>query len=126
MIHVSVGQQDGVDGGKIGNAKAGTSLPPEHDEPRGKDGIDEEGLAGGLNQKRRMANEGDGCLGRANLGRLGWSAGERPGVALAYQTPELAYFCHPERDSESHLHLEYRCRAAKKDAEPQLPAEFGV
>jgi len=89
VIHVRVGQKNGVDPREIGDAKAGMALPTKHDQPRSEDGIDEESLAGGLDQERRMPNEGDGSVGRQDLRRLGCAAGERLGMTLAHQTPEL-------------------------------------
>jgi len=70
MVHVGVGQENGVNRREIVNAKTRTSLPPEHDQPRSKDRINEKSLAGGLDEKRRMTDKGDGCISRADIG---WS-----------------------------------------------------
>jgi hypothetical protein len=51
VIHVRVGQKNRVDWWQIGDAEAWAALPPEHDESRGKDRVDEERLAGGLYQE---------------------------------------------------------------------------
>jgi hypothetical protein len=43
-------------------------------------------------------------------------------MALAHQTPELTKLSHPERHSERHVHLEFRCSTAEKGAELQFSA----
>jgi len=90
VVHVGVRQQNGIDLRKIGDVKPGEALPPKHDEARGKDGINQKGMAGGLNQKGRMTDEGDGCLGRADLRRPGGATAKRLRMTLAHQTPKLA------------------------------------
>jgi len=46
-----MGKKNGVDRREIGNAKAGTPLAAKHDQPGSEDGIDEQSLAGGLDEE---------------------------------------------------------------------------
>ena len=51
VIHVRVGEENGVDGREIADTKAGVALAAEYDETSGEDGIDEQRAAGRLDEE---------------------------------------------------------------------------
>jgi hypothetical protein len=59
-----MGDEDGVDGGKVSDEEAGLTLAAENDEVGGEDGIDEEVEAADLKEEGGVADEGDTELGR--------------------------------------------------------------
>ncbi len=89
MVHVRVGEEDGVDLGQLADAEAGAALAAEQDEARREDGVDEQAEVGGLDEEGGVADEGDGGFAGAHQGRELWSAGEWRCVAFAYQAGEL-------------------------------------
>ena len=117
VIHVRMRDKDGIDRREIGDAESGTSLASKNDEARSEDGVNQQGLAGGLDEKRRMADKSDRGLAVFDDRRNRRCTRERLGMALSYQPPELTQFPHPERNSDGHCHLEYRCVAGEKEAE---------
>src|SRR5580700_1449084 len=50
VVHVRMSQEHRVDGRKIADAQTGAALAAQDDEASGKDGVDEQGAAGGLDE----------------------------------------------------------------------------
>jgi hypothetical protein len=78
-----------MDPGELVDAEAGAALAAEQDEARGEDGVDEQAEVGSLDEKRRVADEGDGGFAGTHLGRELRGAGERRCVAFAHEPGEL-------------------------------------
>ncbi len=57
MVHVGVGEQDGVDRGQALDRNSRAAQTAKYYQPTGEYGIDQHSLAGDLNEKRRMTNE---------------------------------------------------------------------
>jgi len=62
MVEVGMGQQDQIDGRQIANGKSGALEAFEQEKPVGEDRVDEDVEVGELDQKRRVADPGDGDL----------------------------------------------------------------
>jgi len=105
VVHVCVSQKHSIDCREICNVDARTPLTPQEDETGGKDWIDEESMAGRLDEKRRVPDEGDSSFIRPDGGRFRWAAGERLRVAFPHKTPELTEFSHPEGKPRRHIDL---------------------
>lgn len=99
VVHVGVGDKDGVDGGKVLDEDAGAALTAEEDEAGSEYGIDEDVAAGDLKEEGGMPDEGDPKFGRRD--EFGWAglAGEGVLVTLLDDTEELTYLPHREGPS---------------------------
>lgn len=102
MVHVRVGEQNGVNARQVADEYTGAALAAQDNQARGEDGINEKAVAAGLEQERGMTDEGDGGFVRGyRRGDLG-DSGEGRSVAFAYQAPELFEFRDPEGRVASH------------------------
>ena len=102
VVHVGVGEEDRVDGGKVAWEEAGAALAAEEDEAGGEDGVDEEGAAGGLDEEGGVSDEGDGGVAGGDGGRGAGVAGEGVGVAFADHVPELGEFFEDDGEGCGH------------------------
>ena len=64
VVHVRVRKQDCVDRRQVGNANARSALAPKQDEAGCENRVDKQGASGGLDEERRVSDEGDGGLSR--------------------------------------------------------------
>ena len=92
VVHVGVRQQDGVDRGQIVDPDAGVAKAAKDDQPAGEDRVDENGLAADLNQKRRMADEGDAQFSGRGENRTTADALQGRGGRLADQFTQVCQF----------------------------------
>lgn len=92
VIHVRVGEQDGIDGREVLDAQTRAALSAQEDERAREDGIDEQVAAGDLDEKRGMADKGDAELFGENQNGQLRLAFERIAVALASDAVELTKF----------------------------------
>jgi len=90
VVHVRVGEKNGVDGREIVDVDARAALTAQQDEARGEDGIDEQSAACGLDEEGRVPDEGDGSFAGSDGRRSARFAAKRLGVALAYGLPDAA------------------------------------
>ena len=99
MVHVGVGQQDEIDGGKVFDQNAGAPLTAEDDETFGKDGVYQDFAAIDLKQKRGVADEGHTKLIVIDQLDRPRASGDRLLVALSREPPQLLHFFHCERST---------------------------
>lgn len=97
VVHVRVGEKDGVDGRQVFDAQAGTALSAEEDERAGEDGVDEQVAAGDLDQERGVADEGDAEVVRVDEERRLRLAFEWIAVAFTSDAVELPEFAEDRR-----------------------------
>ena len=62
VVKVGVGDQDGIDRGKVLDAQAGAAQALEDEEPAGEDGIDDHVRSADLQEEGGVADEGDAHL----------------------------------------------------------------
>jgi hypothetical protein len=99
VVHVGVGDEDGVDGGKVFDEEAGLALAAEDDEAGGEDGVDEDVAAADLEEEGGVADEGDAELGGGDQFGGAGLAGERALMALTGDAQKLAHLSDRERPS---------------------------
>ena len=80
-------EQHRVDRRQTLNAHPRVSQPAQHDQPPGKDGIDQHRLPGNLNQERRMPDERNPKL--VALGSVGSWLAPASGVVADWPTSSL-------------------------------------
>jgi hypothetical protein len=116
VVHVRVGKEHCVDGGKVAKAETGSALAAEHDQARCKDGIDQQSTASELEEERRMSDEGDSGVASGDVRGKLWLAEQRLLMAFADQAVELSEFGEREGLGTRHGLCIYRCGCGRKGA----------
>jgi len=71
VVKVGVGQEDEIDGRQVFDAQAGAFDAFEEEEPVGEIGVNQDVQVGELDQKRGMADPGEGDLAAVEFWKLG-------------------------------------------------------